>query len=1074
MKKAVELFVKYKFYANIIIAVILLAGLASIYAMRKSFFPEVPSNTIKVDVFYPGASPKEMEEGVTTLIEESLRQVIGIKEMSSTSSENYSRITIKTIEKYDTDEILSEVKNAVDGISSFPAGAERPSIYKVRSRSTVLRMSISGNVDLLTLKDYADKVEDDMLKSGVVSELIFENPPIPEIAIEVNEENLRRYQLSIDEIARAVKMNNQDLSGGLLKSDDEEMLIRLRSRSSNPDKIAQIVVRATPSGGLIRVGDVAIVTKRVPDTYNSTTTNGKESMGMVINKLPEEDLEEITDYCQSYIDEFNAKHDGVQIDITFSFLPMLQARLDMLLSNGFVGLLLVIIALALFLNLRLSFWVAWGIPSSFLAMFIVANMMGLTINMISLFGMILVIGILVDDGIVIAENIFTHFERGKSPMKAAVDGTMEVLPAISTSILTTMIAFAPLMFIQGRMRFMADMAWVVILCLFFSLWEAFFVLPAHLGTSHVLRRDKLEAYKKGKVSNPFLNAINVRPYFERFLNWLRDDIYGPSIRIMIKWRYVFIIVPFFLGATTIGLINGGFIRTTFFPPVDFDFFTVSIAFTPGDSEVKTREYLDRFEKAVWEVNDELKVKYNDSINPIKYTFNSVGASFEGTEIGNHAGQVFVLTKNLEDFPIAGMDIAALVQEKIGDIPEANKMNVAGVNRFGKSVSISLLGNNIKQLREASLFLKEELGKIEELRGIVDNYAIGKQEIQLELRHKAYMLGLNEIMIAQQVRQGFFGEQVQLLQEGSNELRVWVKYPEEGRKFIGQLDDIRIKTQQGNYPLSELVSYRIERAPTLIKRYNSDREIRVEAEKASKSDSEQEINANIQANIIPQLKSKFPDVKIEMQGQAKNSGEAQQDLGRNFFIAIILIIFLLMVHFRSFGQAVIVLMMIPLSVLAAIWGHGIEGKQISMLSSFGIVALSGVIINDAVVFLARFNDLLREGMNLTEAVVEAGKSRLRPILLTTITTAAGLYPLILEKSFQAQFLIPMAISLAYGVAIGTLFILLYFPILIYVKNDIKRGLYWLWNGKKPTKEQVETAIKNLKVHDEYEREVREES
>jgi len=1058
MKKAIELFVKYKFYANIIIAVVLLAGVASMLSMRKSFFPEVESNKIVINVFYPGASPKEMEEGVTSLIEESLRQVVGIKEFNSTSSENYASINIETDYKYDIDEILIEVKNSVDGISSFPAGAERPSVYKVRSRSQVLRMTVSGQVDMLTLKEYADQIEDDMLKSGIVSEIMLENDPSPEIAIEVDEASLRRYEISISEIATAVRSNNQDLSAGMLKSDREEMLIRLRSRSVDPNKIAQIIVRANDNGGHIRIGDLARVSKKTPDSYNHTTMNGKESLSLIVNKLPEQDLEVINDYCEAYIADFNAKDYGVKIDITFSFMPLLMGRLEMLLENGFIGLILVIISLAVFLNLRLSFWVAWGIPSAFLAMFIVANMIGLTINMISLFGMILVIGILVDDGIVIAENIFSHFEKGKSPMRAAVDGTVEVLPAIVTSVLTTMIAFAPLMFINGgHMQFIGDMAWIVILCLFFSLWEAFFVLPAHLGTPHVLKKKK--AKEKASV-------FSLRPYFDRFIKWLSNDVYEPVLRWLIKWRYAAIFAPITFILITAGLIGGGHIKTTFFPPVDFDFFTVSIAFTPGESKLKTEEYLERFEKAVWEVNDDLKEKYNDSINPIKFTFKGVGSSFQGSEIGNHAGEIFVITKNLEDFPIAGMDIAKLVQNKIGTVPEANKFSVAGVSRWGKPISISLLGSDIYELKKASIFLKEELEKIPELNGIVDNYAPGKQEIQLELLPKAYTIGLNQMAIAQQVRQGFFGEQVQLLQEGRNELRVWVKYPEEGRQYMGQLDNIRIKTPQGSFPLSELVDYKIERGPTQIKRYNGDKEIRVEAETADKAISVAEITDTVKKRLIPKLEAAFPGMKYEFQGQAKNSGEAMSELKRNFIVAIILIIFVLMLHFRSAGQAIIVLMMIPLSVLAAVWGHGIEGKQISMLSSFGIVALSGVIINDAVVLLARFNDLLKLGYKMTEAVVEAGKSRLRPILLTTITTTVGLYPLILEKSFQAQFLIPMAISLAYGVAIGTFFILLYFPILIYVKNDIKRALLRFKYGHSFDKEEVETAIKNLKIEQQY--------
>jgi multidrug efflux pump subunit AcrB len=491
MKKLVATFVKYPFYANIIIAILLFGGGYSYYKMNMSFFPESTSRNIFISVFYPGASPKEMDEGVTTRIEDAVRAIVGVKEITSTSSENFTFVRIETTGEYDIDEMLVDVKNAIDGISSLPSAAERPIVYKQRNTTPAMFLGLYGDTDMETLKQYAYEIEEDFLRSRIVSQVFLQGFPDIEISVEVSEEDLLRYQLTFDEISLAIAKNNTDISGGLIQSPDKEILIRSRARSVKPEDIGEIVLRANPDGTYLRIRDVADVKRKFADVPVKLRYNGEEAVMFSINKLPEEDLMAITDYIKDYTKQFNKDHPDVTLEISFDFMSMLKSRLNLLYRNGGIGLLLVLVMLALFMNVRLSFWVAWGIPASFLAMFILANLVGITINMISLFGMILVIGILVDDGIVIGENIFSHFEKGKTPMRAAVDGTMEVVPAVLTSIATTIIAFSPLLLVkQGGMEFMYEMAFVVIFSLFFSLGEAFFVLPAHLGNKWVLNREK--------------------------------------------------------------------------------------------------------------------------------------------------------------------------------------------------------------------------------------------------------------------------------------------------------------------------------------------------------------------------------------------------------------------------------------------------------------------------------------------------------------------------------------------------------------------------------------------------------
>ncbi|MEA3478001.1 MAG: efflux RND transporter permease subunit [Bacteroidota bacterium] len=1047
IRRLITTFVNYQFYANIIIAILLFGGIYGLMTMKKSFFPDRTARDIVVSVVYPGASPKEMEEGVTMRIEEAVRGLIGIKEINSTSSENFATVRITTTGEYNIDETLQEVKNSVDGIASFPVDAEKPIVFKQRPVTNAVFMGLTGDVDLLTLKKYADEIEDDLYNSGKMSQISINGFPDLEISIEVTEEDLLRHNLTFDEISMAVSMNNRDISAGMIRSDKEEILIRSRARTYDPDGIGDIILRADTDGSKLRIRDVAEVKMKFADVAFKGYMNGSEVIFIQVFKLGNEDLDIISDYLTDYTEKFNSTHENVNLKITYNFKDMLSARLRLLYENGAIGLTLVLIALGLFLSIRLSFWVAWGIPASFLGMFIIASISGVTINMISLFGMLLVIGILVDDGIVIAENIYTHFENGKSPKRAAIEGTMEVLPAVTTSVTTTMIAFIPLMFIkEGRMEMMTDVAFVVIFSLAVSLLEAFFVLPAHLASPMIMRKSK-----KRNIST------RVRGKLDAAVNFMRHTIYGRFLRFVLKWKYVALITPVALIMITAGLFSGGLIKSTFFPAIQFDFFNVNVAFTPGSGEKQTLEYLKRFENAIWEVNDEIMEEFEDTVNYVDYTFLNVGAAFNGQENGAHAGNIFVLVRNLEDAPVSSFEIVKRVADKIGPVPEADKFTVGGINRWGSPVSISLLGKNLEELQEAKLYLMQEMMKIQALKDITDNNAIGKREVQLQLKPKAYFLGLNHDDISRQVRQGFFGGQAQRLQIGKDEVRVWVRYPKQDRISLGQMESMKIKTRMGEYPLAELADYAISRGPVNIKRFNGSREVRVEADLVDQFESVPPILDQIRKDIIPQLNAKFPGVSIEFQGQQRSSEEASAELGKYFSISFIIIVLLIMIHFKSLSQGTIILMMIPLGWLGAMWGHGIEGVSVSMLSAWGMVALTGVIINDAVVFLSKYNSLLKEGKKVEEAVYEAGISRFRAIMLTTITTVLGLYPIILENSFQAQFLIPMAIALAYGVMIGTGFILVLFPVIILVLSDLRVYLHWLWTGTKKSREELEPAI-----------------
>ncbi len=1062
MRNIIEHFVKYPILANIVIAITLLAGLVTLVNTKKSFFPTTKDKFININVAYPGASPEEMEEGVTLKIEESLKSIAGIDEITSTSSENAASISIETLDNYDIDELYTEVKNAVDGISSFPAGAEKPIIFKQRFRTTAQWLGLTGDVDLKTMKYYAEIVEDDLLAREGISQVNVTGFPPLEVSIEVSEETLRRYNLTFDQVVAAVRLNNRDVSAGSIKSSREEILIRSKAKSTDADVIGEMVVRSNPDGSDLLLRDVAVVKEQFADQPSKSFLNGEEAVFIEVRKLENEDLEQISLVVGEYVKEFNQKYSAVTLEVNWDFMEVLKQRLDLLTGNGVVGLMLVLVSLGLFLSIRLSFWVAWGIPSSFLGMFILGSFVGLTINMISLFGMILVIGILVDDGIVIAENIYTHFEKTKNPIKAAVNGTMEVLPAVVTSVTTTIVAFTPLLLLTGGFEFLKDMAFVVIFSLGFSLLEAFFVLPAHLASKNVLRVKKEDT-----------RSFKIRKAINGFIDFLRHQLYGRALSWTMRNRYISWSITVGFVILIVGMLMGGQIKATFFPNIPFNSFQVNLAFKPGEREEKVERFLKRFDDAIWTVNDKMKTEFETDEDLIRFTFMNTG--FGSGESGTHAGQVNVIYEELDDYGLNQFDLIERIRSEIGPVDEAEKFSVGAGNRFGKPVSVRIMAKNYKQLTSATNALKEELSKISDLKEIEDNVAVGRREMLFDLRPEAYFLGLNHNDVTTQIRQGFFGEEVQRFMKGNDELRVWVRYPNSGRQSVGQLEDIKIKTNSGQeFPLTQLANYEVERGVAGLRHYNTSRAVTVEAEMVDPFGEVPPIIENVRENIIPKLQAEFPSVKFDYGGQAEESARAGQEIGTYFGGAFIVIFFILMITFRSFYQALLIVGMVPMGWFCAMLGHGIESWvnpdtdfPVSILSAWGMFALSGVIINDAVVFLAKFNSLVKnDGLTVYQAAYEAGIARFRAIMLTSLTTVAGLFPLIKETSFQAQFLIPMAISVAYGVLFGTIIILLFFPVYILLMNDLLRAIKWLWTGKKPEREEVERVMIDEKRLEEY--------
>lgn len=1053
MKKTVSLFVKYPFYGKMVILILLLLGGISLMNMRKATFPLVESKVITVSVMYPGATPKEMDEGITALVENSIRGISGIKEFTSQSREGSASITVTALNGYDMDELLSDVKNAVDGISNFPAAAERPIVSKQRAKDMAVFISlVSESDDILELNSMANRIEDDFLATGKISQIsIMGLPSNLELAIELDETQMRRYNLTFSDIQNAISANNIDVSGGTIRNPREQIKVISRQRSIDPEDVKQIVLRASTDGQVITIGDVGTVTMQVPEDPSNGYIDKKPAVTFMIQKLMSEDLQAISEIVNAYMEDFNESHEGFHMEMKMDFLKMIDGQLSILIDNGLLGVILVILLLSLLLNIRLSLWVAWGIPASFLGMFMVASLMGVTINMVSLFGMILIIGILVDDGVVIGENIFTHFEMGKSPRRAAIDGTVEVLPAVFTSVTTTIIAFTPLFFIEGQMEMMFEMALVVVLALLFSLLEGMFVLPGHLANPKVLKPQNTKSVY-GKV----------RIVLDKFIFGLRDKIYAPFLNWILNHKGLSIASISAMFIITIGLVAGGKIAFTFFPPAPSDMFSIDLALKPGVNEQITKEKLFFVEDKVWEVNKELMEEYGDTISYVSSMNVAMGSSFSGAESGTNAGMIRVFLNSLEDTKVSDETIKKAIAEKVGKIPEAYKFAVGASNRFGAPVSISLLGYDQDDLEEAKDELEAELQKLPALYNITNNSQIGSQELRLKLNPEAYALGLTTQSLMSEVRQGFYGGLSQRIQEGKDEIWVYVRYSRDNRENVGQLENMLIHTQKGNYPLGRIAEISTARSLSTINHFNGRREIRVDAYQKDQTQSVPDLLDYIEKEVLPGIIESHPEITYLHQGQQKDTSEQMGSMMLYFGLAFLVIVLIIMIYFKSFRQGLIVIAMIPLGFIGAIWGHGIHGQPISMMSLWGMVALSGVIINDAIVFLATYNQNLEQGMKIWDAAKDAGKARFRAIFLTTVTTTAGLMPLILENSADARMLIPMAIALAYGILFGTIFILIILPVLIVLTNQATVFIRGINKDEKPTPESVETAVINLNI------------
>ncbi len=1083
MNALIAWFAENKVTANLLMMAIVAGGLFSLPAIRQEVFPEVSLDMVTISMIYPGASPEEVEEGICIRIEEQIQGVDGIKRVTSTATEGLGAVTAELSTDADMARVLNDIQAEIDAITTFPEDAEEPVIAELTNRQQVISVAVSGRIGEATLKEIAGDVRDDIAKLPGITLATLSSVRPYEIAIEVSEASLRRHGLTFDQVVAAVRRSSLDLPAGSIKTAAGEVLVRTEGQAYRGDEFARLVLLTRPDGTRLLLGDVAEVVDGFADTDQLARFNGERAAHIDVFRVGKQRALEVSDKVRTYVAE--AQHRmpaGVSLTPWRDSSTVLRSRLDLMFRNGRNGFILVFLVLAMFLRFRLAFWVGLGIPISFLGALMLMPPLDVSINLISAFAFIIVLGIVVDDAIIVGENIFTHMQRGKAPLRAAIDGTVEVAVPVLFAIFTTVAAFSPLLSVPGSMgKFMRVVPIIVISTLVFSLVESQLVLPAHLGHGGAGGNRGSGGSRGGSGSggsggesgssgsagkgqpSSAAELVRQRPGWRAaaYRRWRRlqsgfadglvrfiDRVYRPLLRFALDWRYGTVAVAVATLLVTLGLVASGLIRFTFFPPVEADYVSAMLTMPQGTSAETTASAVARLEDAAFQLRDQIDGgrdkhpvfrHFATAVGEQPYRAAQGGPGTTAAFVGSHLGEVTIELTPAEKRDVSSSELANRWREAVGVIPDAVELAfTSSIFSAGDAIDVQLTGNRLESLRDAAEFLKARLTEYTGVYDVADSFRAGKHELRLDILPEAQALGLTLADLARQVRQGFYGEEAQRIQRGRDDVKVMVRYPAAERRSLGDLENMRIRTPLGGeVPFRSVAAAVQGRGYDVIRRAERARAVNVTADVDPSRGNANQVLADLNARVLPEMRALYPGVNYTFEGENREQRETMAALARGFLFALVMIYALMAIPFKSYIQPLIVMLAIPFGVVGAIWGHLILGLELTILSMFGIVALTGVVVNDSLVLVDFVNTRRRAGATVVEAVWEAGAARFRPILLTSLTTFAGLTPLLLERSMQAKFLVPMAVSLAFGVIFATFITLLLIPAGYLILEDLRR-------------------------------------
>lgn len=1016
-------FAKNDVAANILFFVIIISGIyVATTQIPIDLFPEVEQRNVRVSMVLPGASPQETEEGITIKIEEAIQAIEGIRQITSQSREGSASVTVQVEEGYDVREVLDEVKIRVDGVNNFPVEAESLLVQVPQWRRDAIGVVLFGDYDNMTLRRVAENVRDELAGLPEITQVEVDNVLPFEISIEIAEWALRQYDISLEQVAGILRQNSTDVSAGNLKTKGGDIFIRSRGQAYRASDFETIPVITTQDGTMITLGDIATIRDEFEETPLRTRFNGVPAIEIEVYRSGDESIIDVTTAVRNYIDKKQLDMpDGLTIDFWRDRSEPIKARLETLTKSAWQGLLLVIIMLALFLRPSVAFWVCLGIPMSFMGAFLFMPLFDVSLNLMSLFAFILVLGIVVDDAIVTGENVYSHLQKGEDPLNAAIKGTQEVAVPVTFGILTTAAAFLPLAFQTGRGSWYAAIPLVVIPVLLFSLIESKFILPAHL--KHVKMRTEKNTSRLSKLQQKIANSLEV----------MIEKVYQPILAQAMRWRYAAWTAMFASLILIIGTIAAGHTKFVFFPRVQSEVATATLVMPAGTAFEST----DRIISAMTMHAKDLQEEYRDAETGESVIRNVYSIS-GGRNSTTGRVQMDMIPPESRTVDVTTREVVNQWRKKVGQVAGAEQLNYrAEIGGWGGSpISIELKGRNTEALNTLGEGLKKQLEQYPAVSDIEDSLSDGKEELQLELKPEARLLGLSLNQVARQVRQAVFGFEVQRVQRGREEVRVMVRYPLEARQSIETLEQMMIRIGPNQeVPLWQVANVFPGLSPDSILRVDRQRTISVNADFDKEAGDLSLVLGEVNAWLSEQINA-YPGTTFEMAGEARDQAESTNSLTVGAIGLTILIYILLAIPFKSYSQPIIVMSVIPFGLVGAVIGHWLMGMDLTLLSFMGMLALSGVVVNDSLVLVDYINQKRNEGVSLKEAVYTAGGRRFRPVLLTSLTTFAGLVPLLFETSTQAQFLIPMAVSLGFGILFATLITLFIVPINYLILEDFK--------------------------------------
>jgi multidrug efflux pump subunit AcrB len=1032
--------------ANLLMLLILFVGVASLFTIRKQTTPDFELNTIEIRVPYLGAAPQEVEEGVVVKIEEAIQDVRGIVEMRGFAREGLGSVTVKVSQDADLLEVLNEVKTRVDAISTFPTLTEKPVIYKQEVPIHVVFLAIYGDLDAFARKAIAQEVREDLMRFPEVTQVQYLGDRDYEISIEVSEHVLRQYGLTMSEISQAIRDTSVDLPGGSIKTAGGDILLRTEGQVYTGMDYGDLVLRTFPDGTRLTLADIADIEDGFVETEGFGRFDGKPTATLRVLATGQQNELHTADVVRAYVKEKSAGlPDGVSIDIWIDRSHYLRGRLEMMSKNMLQGAFLVFIALSLFLRMKVAGWVVVGIPVAFLGTLALMPLgpWPVTINMMSLFGFIIVLGIVVDDAIIIGESIYTEIRAEGHTLENVIRGAHRVAIPATFGVLTTMAAFAPMLFVGGIVApFFEAISVVVILCLFFSLVESKLILPAHLANARISPIDEDDLFHPQRRIS-MLESIprfftKLQRHVQHGLHALIENHYRPLLARAIEYRGLTVTIFFSLMIICMGLLSSSLVRVVLFPEVPSDFVRVQLEMETGTAPETRNAVLERVESAVRDMNREYVAEHPDTLPMLRH----VGAFTQG----DTGAVIFVELPQDERRPFNGDDISERWRARVGEIPGVRELTFSDADHIGGGppLSFELSGSDNIALEKVAAELETKLAEYQGIYDIRNSSTSGGEEIRLRIKPAAEALGLTISALGRQVRQAFYGEEAQRIQRGKDELKVMVRYPIEQRRSIADLENMRIRTPAGDeVPFESVAEMSFGKGYSTITRLNRKRTVTVSADLDPEIIEPAKVIRSISEDYIPELLARYPSVSYGLEGASREEAEFVGNLALASIAALCLIYALIAIPLHSYSQPLVIMSVIPFGAIGAVLGHMIMGEAVSMFSLFGLIALAGVVVNDSLIMVNFVNNALEAGTPLRQAIIESGTKRFRAIVLTSVTTAAGLMPIMLEGSLQAQYVIPMAISLSFGIVFATVITLFLVPALYMLQLDFFAQCRRLW-------------------------------